>query len=104
MLNAYEMGNSYPNNGYQNQQRQNYRMPTKAEQLKFLIDCFDAKIVERVGDFETNSTRHACLNERKIFKLGVILKPIPSPKGAINAECMYCSYCKKLIINTSSLA
>lgn len=102
MFNSYEMGNNFPNVGYQNQSHQ--RMPTKAEQLRFLVDSFSAKEVERVSDFDTTSTRHACSLERKIFKLGIIVKPLPSPKGTINAECMFCSCCKKLIVNTSSLA
>jgi len=99
MFNAYDNGNQC-NASY----RQNNRMPTKAEQLQFLASSFNASVVERVTEFDSNSTKHACIKERTIFNLGIIIKPIPTPKGTINAECMFCSYCRKLIVNSSSLA
>lgn len=59
--------------------------------------------VTRVDEFETQVARHICPGSNMISLIGKAIISVPTTKGIINAEYIFCNICKKLILNKSSI-
>lgn len=79
------------------------RMVTKKMLLDYIVGSLGAVEVVQVEDFETQRTRHICRGTREIKILDANVFNVPTPNGMVPVGVMYCPYCRKLIVNRSTL-
>lgn len=77
--------------------------PTKQAIRDYVCMFMGANSVELVDDFETLKARHICQGTTMIQLLDRRYVPVPTTKGMINVEVFFCTNCRKLIINRSSM-
>lgn len=77
--------------------------PTKQAIKDYVCLATGANSVEVIEEFETPRTRHICQGSSVIQLLDKRVIPVLTTKGMINVEVFFCCYCRKLIINRSSM-
>ena len=77
--------------------------PTKKSIQDYVCLATNCNSVEVVDSFETLKTRHICQGTKDIRLISSSIIPTPTSMGMINVEVFYCPYCRKLIINKSSM-
>lgn len=71
--------------------------------IHYLSNYFCASEVVLVDEFETRMARHICQGTNIIQLLKVFVFYVPTVKGIVPVEIVYCNYCRKLIINKNSI-
>lgn len=77
--------------------------PTAKGIVDYICMSLGTTDVTRADEFETQSTRHICPGERVIRIIQKNIFGVPTTKGMVYAEIIFCPNCGKLIINKNSI-